>query len=313
MLTIAVDTGNKAIKTENLVFHSGLAAMDTVPGEGEEVLYYEGQNYMPTSNRITYLKDKSVDDRYYLLTLLAIGKEIQHREKGIYIPSRERKVDLLVGLPPAHYGAQRKKFREYFFRDGKPVEFSYMNRDYKITFSDVKVYIQGYAAYFLLSYQKKLSTYPKVLLIDIGGITVDYMILRYGRVDRAFMDSLEEGVIRMYQKIKAGIRKKYDLFLEESDIDDIIWNRIDKYDNGIQQRVKEIVHDHVVELLGLFRELGIDFKTTMTVFSGGGSILLADAIEEIWERYGGEYFIVRDEKANAKGYQLQYRAEKGEL
>ena len=39
---------------------------------------------------------------------------------------------------------------------------------------------------------------PKVLVIDIGGFTVDYMILRYGRLEKEHVDSLESGVICLY-------------------------------------------------------------------------------------------------------------------
>ena len=42
---------------------------------------------------------------------------------------------------------------------------------------------------------------PKVLVIDIGGFTVDYMILRYGRLEKEHVDSLESGVICLYGRI----------------------------------------------------------------------------------------------------------------
>lgn len=314
MLVLSVDTGNKAIKTENLSFNSGIQTMDMMPGEKEEVLRYRGKYYMPASSRITYLEDKTVDDRYYLLTLIAVAKELGRLDsKEAYVPKGLVEVDLLVGLPPAHYGMQRKKFRDYFFREGGMVDFGYMDREYRIAFHDVRVYIQAYAAYFLLAGRQKLSAYPKVLLIDIGGITVDYMILRYGCIDRSFLDSLEDGIVKLYRNVKAGIRKKHGILLEETDIDGIIRNQNIGFGPAVVSRVREMAEEYVVELLGTYREVGIDFKTTLTVFSGGGSILLADYIKKIWERYGGEYFIVQDEKANARGYKLQYLAEKGAL
>ncbi|MCR2018303.1 ParM/StbA family protein [Blautia pseudococcoides] len=312
ILAIAVDTGNKAIKTETLSFDSGLQVMDVTPGERDEALRYKGKCYMPTSNRITYLEDKTVDERYFILTLVAIAKELEQLEANeIYIPNKLIELDLLVGLPPAHYGAQRKKFRDYFYKEGALINFEYMDKSYEISIQNVKVYIQGYAAYFLLAQKQRLSTYPKVLLIDIGGITVDYMILRYGAIDKAYVDSLEEGAIKMYRKVKSGIRKKYGMLLEETDVDNIICRRDTTYKQEVLSRVQEIAKEHVIELLGTYRELGIDFKTTLTVFSGGGSVLLAEIIQEVWERHGGEYFIVRDEKANAKGYKLQYLTENG--
>ena len=52
-------------------------------------------------------------------------------------------------------------------------------------------------------------------MIDIGGFTVDYMLLRYGRLEIEHVDSLENGVICLYNNIKPYIRQKYSILLEE--------------------------------------------------------------------------------------------------
>ena len=84
------------------------------------------------------------------------------------------------------------------------------------------------------------------------------------------------------------------------------------YKQELKERVREVAIGYVTELLGRFRELGIDFNTTQTVFLGGGSILTAEFIKIVWKRFGGEYCIINNTKANAKGYRLQYLAEKKE-
>lgn len=313
-MIITVDTGNKMIKTESQEFHAGVEILDQIPGELEEVILYEGKYYRPTSKRISYMEDKTEDDRYFILTLFAIAKELQEMKDGEKLISNGLiEIELLVGLPPAHYGKQRKEFREYFYRDGGIIDFSYMNMPYKIAFTDVRVYIQAYAAYCLVAVQRQLFSYPKVLVIDIGGFTVDYMILKFGQLERSYVDSLEEGVIKLYRSIKAGIRQRYSILLDESDIDNIITGKAARFEQGLIDRVREIAEKYVTELLGTFRELDIDFKTTQTVFVGGGSILIADFIQEVWKKYQGEYFIINDPRANAKGYKLQYLAEKKEV
>lgn len=313
-MIIAVDTGNKMIKTETLEFNSGVEILDQMPGEQEEVISYGGQYYITTSRRISYMEDKTEDERYFVLTLFAIAQELErmkHQEK--LIANGLIEIELLVGLPPAHYGKQRRDFREYFWQEGNVINFTYKSTPYSIAFTDVKVYIQAYAAYCLIAMQRQLFSYPKVLVIDIGGFTVDYMILLFGRLERSYVDSLESGVIKMYRSIKAGIRQRFGVLLEESDIDNIINGKNVKFDPVLMERVKEIAAKYVTELLGMFRELEIDFKTTLTVFVGGGSILLAGFIQEAWKRYQGEYFVINDTKANAKGYKMQYLAEKKEM
>lgn len=306
-MIISVDTGNKLIKTENCEFNSGISILDKMPGEQEEVIEYAGKYYMPTSKRLSYLEDKTEDERYFILTLFAIARELFYREECKDIPTQEiYEVELLVGLPPAHYGKLRKSFKAYFYRNGEPIKFCYKNRTYTIAFKEVKVYIQAYAAYCLLSAKKQLSALPKVLMIDIGGFTVDYMLLRYGRLEIEHVDSLENGVICLYNNIKASIRQKYSILLEEEDIDNIILERPTNYPKDLKERVREVAIGYVKELLGTFRELGIDFRTTQTVFLGGGSILISAFIPIVWKENGGEYCIINDTKANAKGYRMQY-------
>ena len=134
-MIISVDTGNKLIKTENCEFNSGISILDKMPGEQEEVIEYAGKYYMPTSKRLSYLEDKTEDERYFILTLFAIARELFYREECKDIPTQEiYEVELLVGLPPAHYGKLRKSFKAYFYRNGEPIKFCYKNRTYTIAF-----------------------------------------------------------------------------------------------------------------------------------------------------------------------------------
>lgn len=68
------------------------------------------------------MEDKTIDDRYYILTLLGVAKELEKEgiETGIYeggtIP-----IQLLVGLPPGDYGKQIRNFGNIF--GGKEKQF----------------------------------------------------------------------------------------------------------------------------------------------------------------------------------------------
>lgn len=80
MLRIPIDTGNKAIKTENFEFHSGITALESMPGENEEALMFQDKYYRLSHERNVYLPDKTLDDRYYLLTLVCNCKRIGKAE-----------------------------------------------------------------------------------------------------------------------------------------------------------------------------------------------------------------------------------------
>lgn len=308
MIIFALDTGNDKIKTENRVTQAGLRKLDYKPEDTEEAIYFNGEYYMETVDRLPYSYDKTVDDQYYILTLLALARELEVMEKSNQIiPNGLIEVALLVGLPPAHYAALRDKFKAYYYRDGRPVSFGYKGKTYTVAFTEVCMNIQGYAVYLVLSSKMKLNEHNKVCIIDFGGMTLDYLILRYGALDKS--DSLELGMITLYKKIRSSINRKYNILLDEIDIYNILKKNKTGYSEEIISRVFEIAQNHVVEILGNFREMGIDFHTTLTIFVGGGSILLAGVIEEVWKRYQGEYFVIDDICANAKGYKMRYLAD----
>lgn len=308
---MSIDTGNKMMKTNHFIFHSGIKRKEQKILPGEEGIFFKGINYLESNQRISYLEDKTIDDRYYILTLLGVAKELEKEgiETGIHeggiIP-----IQLLVGLPPGDYGKQIRKFREYFWRQGKTVYFSYKGKPYRIRYESVNVYMQGCSAYILVANQLYLQEQPKVLLIDIGGFTVDYLLVRYGVVDRTRIDSLPEGIIMLYKRIMVGIRQRFNLYLEETDIDNILFKRKTPYSELVIRRTFEIAAEYMSDLLGSFLEFGIDFRTTVTVFVGGGTVLLKDIIDEVWKRYHSTYYVLDDPKANVKGFIKQYMAEK---
>ena len=74
-MVISVNTGNKQIKTEHFAFQSGLNEMEIMPSKMEtKVLEYKGKFYTPSNRRIAYMKDKTFDERYYILTLMGVAK-----------------------------------------------------------------------------------------------------------------------------------------------------------------------------------------------------------------------------------------------
>lgn len=313
-MMIPIDTGNKAIKTECFEFNAGLAVLENNPAEREEALRYKGKYYRLSETRGIYLEDKTEDERYFILTLFAIVKELELQKKTRRIlPGELLKMDLVVGLPPLYYRGERRRFKEYFYRSGQVNEIHYMGNTYNIALSDVYVHMQTYAAYLLLAGKLNLSANPKVLMLDIGGFTFDYMLLRHGRIDWDVVDSMPMGVITMYRSINRGVREKYNIDLDENDIDSIILGNKTKHIQGVIDKTIELATEHVITCLGRFRECGIDLKTTLTIFTGGGTILLSQIIEDVWRRYQGKYYVINDAKANVKGYKQKYLLDKGLL
>ena len=148
---------------------SGLVAYEHEPYTQKNVLEYGGTYYVVGSGRQPLQKDKTRTEDYYLLTLAAIARELDCRNA-----ERTCSVILAAGLPLTSFGRDKKKFRAYLLRDGKPVPFRYEGRDYTVTVRDVKLFPQGYAAVLT---QTELLDEPSVIVADIGGWTVDLMRL----------------------------------------------------------------------------------------------------------------------------------------
>ena len=67
-----VDHGNSSIKTVNFVFSSGLADYPIRPPVDTDISGIWRRRYWTLSGkRISYMRDKTKDDRYFILTLFA--------------------------------------------------------------------------------------------------------------------------------------------------------------------------------------------------------------------------------------------------
>lgn len=298
-MLIAIDHGNKQIKTINCEpFTSGLLESDTQPF-GKDVLMYKGKYYQVTDQRIPYRKDKTEDERFFILTLFAIAKEIE--EQGFYHPGVMR-VQLAVGLPPAYYGTHYQSFIRYFLDRGT-VSFSYRGKTYSIIIDNVGCYPQSYAA--ALTMFQTLSTIPKALVLDIGGMTADYLQIKYGEGDLSVCDSLENGVIRLYNRIESKVRAEQDILLTEREIDAILLGTEVQVPFGVANVVERLAQEFIADLLSALRERQLELKSGPVIFVGGGSILLRKQIQKSGKV--SNPLIVEDIRANARGYEVLYK------
>ena len=250
-MLIGVDHGNKQIKTVHCnPFVSGLQQSITKPfGQS---LQYRGNYYTLSNERIPFRKDKTEDDRFFVLTLIAIAEELETRHIG---KQELYNIQLPVGLPPAHFGAQAKKFTDYFKRDGI-VEFVYRDKPYAIRITDVVCYPQAYAAAATMLHT--LMDDPKAVVLDIGGFTADYLLLKNGKADLTSCDSLENGVILLYNKIRSRGNSELDLLLDESDVDAILAGRETQYPAEAVRLVERLAQEFVNDLFSTLRERMLD-------------------------------------------------------
>ncbi len=266
-------------------------------------MFWNGKYYALTDERIPYMRDKTVNDNFFVLTLFAIAYELIETES--YIPGITAEIELAIGLPPGHFGRQYKEFEKYFARN-QVVEFDFNSKRFRIMIKSASAYPQGYAA--IMPMFPKIREYPRALIIDIGGYSLDYLQLKNGKTDMAVCDSLDMGIITLYNDIKSKINSSEDMLVAESDIDAVLQNKPTVFEERIKKMIEQKSKDFTEKIINSLRERYIDLKTTHAIFVGGGSLLLSKYICNS-DRIS-EPDIIKNINANAVGYDFLLRKEK---
>ena len=111
---------------------------------------------------------------------------------------------------------------EYFLGRGV-LNFQLGGEPFSVLITEALCFPQAYAA--AIPVYAKLQQLPKAVIVDIGGFTADYLQIKYGQADLSVCDSLENGVIVLYNRVKSKINADFDMLLEESDIDAILQDK----------------------------------------------------------------------------------------
>lgn len=293
-VVIGIDHGYYAIKGANVCFPTGTAVYDYEPYTMQNVLQYAGKYYVCGTGRQTLQKDKTVNDTYYLLTMAALAQEIRYRKAP-----KKTGIVLAAGLPLASFGREKRPFKEYLLRKEQPLRFLYEREMFELYIEDVKLFPQGYSA--LALHPEYVNGEPSVLLVDIGGWTVDLMRLDNAVPNAATCRSLELGVIRCIDEIMEQVRRSTGLSVTDVQIERVL--------NGspcsMDQTAKDIILRHgrvyAERILSAIMEAGFDLKAIPCVFMGGGASILKRHVKP-QDGICREIYLT-DVHANAAGYE----------
>ena len=293
-MNIGIDHGYYAIKTRHFSFPAVISFYSHEPYTLQNTLEYGGKFYVCGTGRQPILRNKTENDNYYLLTLAAIAREIKQRGENT-----ECSVTLAAGLPLAGFGREKKFFREYLLRSSQPVCFKFEGVPYKITIEDVKLFPQGYSA--IAIHPELIQNEPSVLLMDIGGWTVDLMRLDNGVPNASTCRSLELGMIRCIDETKEQVRRDVGLSVTDAQVERVLAGKPCSMDEKARSIIRRQGRLYTERLLSAVMESGFDLKAIPVVMLGGGASVVKGNVSP--QDGLCRVFALTDDRVNAEGFE----------
>lgn len=311
-IVLGVDEGNYNIKTKEYIFPSGIIKHGQINPDRDKQLYYKENYYTLSEGHGVIDRKKIKDERYQILMLFAIAKELVHREiqtsykneDGDSI-AKEIEIALGLGVPPGHSNRAFKQEKIDYYKQKDAYEFIYDDLPYKIKIVDVKVFAQGWAA--LVSnqdyIQNEKASLKKYFVLDIGGGTIEFLQVKNSVLSNEKCYSLPDGTIDIANEIIKKISAQYSLNIEEDDVFEAIDQpEISLLEDNIKAIIEETFKDRALAIIKKAVELQLDPKITPLFLVGGGTKYF---VKYFTPENGVKYLIYeKDIRANARGYEL---------
>ena len=289
---IAVDHGYGNMKTANTVTPTGIKAYETEPIFTGNILEYNGIYYRIGEGHKEFIPDKAMDEEYYLLTLMAIARELN------VFSIREADVHLAAGLPLTWTSGQKADFKAYLMKNAE-VEFSYKKADYHLYIDDVRIYPQGYAA--IASFATTLKGVN--LIADIGNGTMNTLYMINGKPQQGKMFTEKFGTYQCTLAVREAFMQKTQREINDAIIDEVLITGTANIAPADLKIIKGIAAEYVRDIFRRLREHGYDENTMTLYVTGGGGCLVKNFYKFSTDRVK----FVEDICAAAKGY--EYLAE----
>ncbi len=310
---IGIDVGNYDTKAAHVSVPSGFSSYKSVPyGNDDNYLVYNGTYYISGYNRFKYVENKTTNENCFILTLMAISKELIYRvekkgykddiQKGISLVSS---INLAVGLPPAHLNIYKVALKDYYKEKfGNIISYEYGGYHFSYVLKDIDVYPQDYSAVKYIEYNSNkaiLDGFKDYYAIDIGGYTVDVVPIIGGRPNGNESFSEEMGILKLYDSIISAVKKNFGKSIDAHIIYSYLKGEPTLLNAETKDMIEKMMQDWADEIINKARQSGIFFDSYPVIFIGGGSLLLKKYFEN--NDILVKYEFCEDEKANAKGFE----------
>ena len=291
---IAVDHGYGNVKTANTVTPTGLVAYDTEPIFSGSILEYDGKFYRVGEGHKPFVADKATDDDNYVLTLMAIAKELN------IVGIREADVHLAAGLPMTWIRRQREAFRAYLLRNER-VAFRFNGKEYRVRFVGCSLFPQGYPAIVNRLGELKGTN----LLTDIGNGTMNVLYLANRKPVESKCWTEKLGVDQCVTAARNAVLDNLGVKIEDSIVEQVLRTGIADISKPYLDCITDAARQYAKTIFDALRRYEYNPDLMRLYVVGGGGCVLRHFGAFDRERVT----IIEDICATAKGYEyLAYMA-----
>ena len=287
-ILVAIDHGYGNVKTPNFIFPTGITAYSDEPAMATDTLCWAGRWYAIGDAHKEFIADKTTDEDYLKLTMVAIAKELNKR--GLM----EASVWLAVGLPLTWVGQQKDSFIRYLTQV-RNLEFRFNGKEYSVEIVGVEMYAQGFAAV-----ADRLKEFSGVnMLCDIGNGTMNIMYINDGRpiCNRCYTEKF--GTHQCMLSAREALMRSLHVKVDDSIIEQVLRTSGADVDEKVVTIIRGTATDYVAGIMRSLREHEYNPMLMKLWFMGGGACLIRHFGQVDPQRV----IILDDIHATAKGYQ----------
>ena len=285
---IGVDHGYGNIKTANTVTPTGVTAYETEPIFSGNILEYGGMYYRIGEGHKEFIADKAMDEDYYILTLMAVARELNLA--GI----REAEVHLAAGLPLTWVRRQSEEFRSYLLQN-QEVTFRFNGKGYHICFVGCSLFPQGYPAI-----ANRLGDFRGTnLLADIGNGTMNILYINNKKAVESRCWTEKFGVNQCMIAARNAALDSFGAKMEDASIEQVLRYGTADIGKPYLDCITSVAKRYVADIFATLRRYEYNPALMRLYIVGGGGCLV---------RNFGQYdesrvTILEDICATAKGYE----------
>ena len=293
VIIIGTDLGYGNAKSSGSITRSSVDVYENKPIFTDNVLIYNGKYYSFGERHKPFIEDKSTDDDFYMLNMIAMAKELYLSR--IY----NANVHIATGLPLTWVRGQRENFRKYLLRN-RELTFRYENKEFYIRLVGCSIYPQGYPA--IIDQAGKLTGVN--MLADIGNGTLNIMYIK----DRQPVESLcwteKLGVNQCVIRINKAVMDRFYRVLPDGIAEDFLRNGRASINKAYCDIFRKEAEKYVSDIFSVLAGHEYDPNTMRLFIVGGGGCI----VEKFGTYDKRNVTIINNINAAAQGF--EYLAEK---